>query len=43
VELLHVEEKWAGHNEPAWARRLPIALRFLLRDARDAVVTETML
>lgn len=30
VDLLHVEEKWAGHNEPAWARRLPFALRFLL-------------
>jgi len=40
VDLLHVEEKWAGHNEPAWARRLPLALRFLLRDARDAVVTQ---
>lgn len=29
-ELYTVEEKWAGHNEPAWARRLPDALRFLL-------------
>ncbi len=38
VDLLHVEEKWAGHNEPAWARRLPIALRFLLRDVQEAVV-----
>ena len=28
--LLVVEEKWAGHNEPAWAGRLPAALRFLL-------------
>lgn len=28
--LKHVEEKWAGHNEPAWARRLPDAFRFLL-------------
>lgn len=31
-QLLHVEEKFAGHNEPAWSRRLPIALRFLLLD-----------
>ena len=29
-DLLVVEEKWAAHNEPAWARRLPVALRFLL-------------
>lgn len=29
-ELLHVEEKWASHRETAWARRLPLALRFLL-------------
>jgi hypothetical protein len=29
-ELLHVEEKWATHQEAAWARRLPLALRFLL-------------
>ena len=29
-ELLYIEEKWAGHNEAAWARRLPDALRFLL-------------
>jgi predicted alpha/beta superfamily hydrolase len=29
-ELLHVEEKWAAHQEAAWARRLPLALRFLL-------------
>lgn len=28
--LLMVEEQWAGHHEPAWARRLPDALRFLL-------------
>ena len=28
--LLHVEEKWAGHNEAAWSRRLPQALQFLL-------------
>jgi predicted alpha/beta superfamily hydrolase len=30
VDLLHVEEKWAGHGESSWARRLPDALRFLL-------------
>lgn len=31
VDLLHVEEKWAGHSESSWARRLPNAIRFLLR------------
>ena len=31
-ELLVVEERGAGHNEPSWARRLPLALRFLLFD-----------
>jgi len=29
-DLLYVEEKNAGHNEAAWARRLAPALRFLL-------------
>lgn len=29
-ELLVVEERGAGHNEPAWARRLPLALQFLI-------------
>ena len=29
-QLRYVEEKWAGHNEAAWARRLPQALRFFL-------------
>lgn len=29
-ELLYVEEKWATHEEGAWARRLPTAIRFLL-------------
>ena len=29
-DLLYVEEKKAGHNEEAWARRLPAAVRFLL-------------
>lgn len=29
-DLLYVEEKGAGHNEEAWARRLPGALRHLL-------------
>ncbi|MFZ0547460.1 MAG: alpha/beta hydrolase-fold protein [Candidatus Promineifilaceae bacterium] len=32
-DLLYVEEKWAGHEERAWARRLPAALRFLLGDS----------
>jgi predicted alpha/beta superfamily hydrolase len=29
-DLLVVEDKWAAHNEDAWANRLPVALRFLL-------------
>ncbi len=29
-DLLYVEEKWGQHQEAAWARRLPAALRFLL-------------
>lgn len=29
-DLLYVEEEGAIHDEPAWARRLPAALRFLL-------------
>ncbi|MDX1613631.1 MAG: alpha/beta hydrolase-fold protein [Candidatus Promineifilaceae bacterium] len=33
-DLLYVEEKWARHEEQAWARRLPRAIRFLL-DAAD--------
>jgi predicted alpha/beta superfamily hydrolase len=31
-DVLYVEEKNAGHNEAAWARRLAPALRFLLDD-----------
>ena len=33
VDLMHVEEKWAGHSETSWARRLPDAIRFLLADS----------
>lgn len=33
VNLMHVEEKWAGHGESSWARRLPDALRFLLAES----------
>lgn len=29
-DMMHVEEKWATHNEAAWARRLPQALRFFV-------------
>jgi predicted alpha/beta superfamily hydrolase len=29
-DLLYVEEKWARHEERAWARRFPRAIRFLL-------------
>ena len=32
-DIMHVEEKWAGHSETSWARRLPPALRFLLTEA----------
>ena len=34
-DLLHIEEKWAGHNEEAWARRLPDALRFFVAGMDD--------
>lgn len=30
-DLLHIEEKWANHDEAAWARRLPAALSFFLQ------------
>jgi hypothetical protein len=29
-DLLYVEDKGAGHNEAAWAYRLPEAIKFLL-------------
>lgn len=32
-DILHVEERWAGHSESSWARRLPPAMRFLLTEA----------
>lgn len=32
-DIMHVEEKWAGHSETSWARRLPPAMRFLLTEA----------
>lgn len=35
-DLLYVEEVGATHNEAAWARRLPEAIRFLLRDLGGA-------
>ena len=31
-DLLHIEEKWANHSESAWARRLPDAVRFFLKN-----------
>lgn len=34
-DLNYVEERYARHNEQAWARRLPDALRFLLADFRQ--------
>jgi predicted alpha/beta superfamily hydrolase len=34
-DLHYVEERNARHNEGAWARRLPDALRFLLADLRE--------
>lgn len=30
--LLHIEEKWGHHHEPAWSRRFPLAIRFFLQD-----------
>jgi len=33
LDLLYVIEPGGRHSEPAWARRLPNALRFLLRDS----------
>lgn len=36
-DLRYVEEKWASHHEPAWARRLPDALRFLLQGLAENV------
>lgn len=35
-DLLHIEEKWAGHSESSWARRLPLAIRFFLTEAYRA-------
>ncbi|RIK22755.1 MAG: esterase [Anaerolineae bacterium] len=32
-DVMHVEEKWAGHSESSWGRRLAPALRFLLTEA----------
>ena len=29
-DLLYIEEKWAIHEEAAWRRRLPLAIRFML-------------
>jgi hypothetical protein len=29
--LMYIEDEGGKHNEEAWARRLPNALRFLLR------------
>jgi predicted alpha/beta superfamily hydrolase len=34
AELMYVEDVGARHHESAWARRLPDALRFLLREAQ---------
>jgi predicted alpha/beta superfamily hydrolase len=36
-DLLYVEEKWAHHEEGAWARRLPKAIRFLLKEPRPTL------
>jgi predicted alpha/beta superfamily hydrolase len=35
-DIWHVEEKWAGHQESAWGRRLAPALRFLITGAVPA-------
>ena len=34
--LLYVEEEGGIHHESSWARRLPDALRFLLRNFRQS-------
>jgi len=34
--LLYVEDEGAIHREAAWAKRLPAALRFLLKETRNA-------
>jgi predicted alpha/beta superfamily hydrolase len=36
VDLNYVEERYAIHREDAWARRLPDALRFLLKETEVA-------
>ncbi|MCI0577414.1 MAG: alpha/beta hydrolase [Chloroflexi bacterium] len=33
--LLYVEEKWGRHEEMAWRRRLPKAIRFLLKSSAE--------
>jgi predicted alpha/beta superfamily hydrolase len=38
TDLMSVEERWAAHDERAWARRLPDALRFLLRGATSSAL-----
>jgi predicted alpha/beta superfamily hydrolase len=35
-DLLHIEEKGANHNEAAWQRRLPRALRFFIKNSGEA-------
>jgi hypothetical protein len=42
-ELRYEEEEEASHNEAAWARRLPGALRFLLARYRQPVPEPTEL
>ncbi len=37
-DLLHIEEQWAGHNERAWQRRLPFAVRFFLIEGDNSAV-----
>ena len=35
-DLLHIEEKWANHNEAAWRRRLPKALQFFIKHSNTS-------
>ena len=39
-DLFVIEEQGAGHQERAWARRLPEALRFLLSEAVPAYLAQ---
>jgi predicted alpha/beta superfamily hydrolase len=37
-DLLYIEEKWATHSESSWGRRLPLALRFFLKEESGPMI-----